>query len=170
MNFTEWLMDILKAVYTGEWGDRGGVTEGLIQHWPPCQTLTTPSLFGECLLSPMHRPCSRRRGNSHEQGRQEACLQGASTLPSLQGSSCASLLPPQPHLLPLPTSQTTHNSGCSFLPLYLCCYLFLKRPHSPSPTGRSPWSPAEVLILVNSWPSTWGELATSLLPPPRYPP
>lgn len=45
INFIEWLMETFKDIYIEEWGDRGGVTEGLVQHQPPCQALTIPSLI-----------------------------------------------------------------------------------------------------------------------------
>lgn len=77
-------MEIFKDIYTEEWGDRGGVTEGLVQQQPPCQALTIPSLIQQIFTDCLPRPAtSEHRGSSGEQGRQGVCLCGASTLLSL---------------------------------------------------------------------------------------
>lgn len=139
MSFTEWLMEILKAVYTGEWGDQGEVTEGLVQHRPPCQALSILHSFSECGLNVSHGQALLYAQRKQPGTRQARCFPSWSFYSTKsEGSSWSSPPPPHPCLLPLRTYSITQNSGCSFLLLQLPCYLFLECAHPPHPPAEVP--------------------------------
>lgn len=161
MSFPEWLMEILKAVYTGEWGDPGEVTEGLIQHRTPCQALPILHSFNGYVLNVSHVQALLYVQGKQPGVRQARCFPScgfystkSTRLFMAEPSASPALSPPTPHLL-------NHSKFWLFLPTSTASLLPLPGMCSPTSSPcRSPRSPAKLLLLVQAWPSTcplrWG--------------
>lgn len=164
-SFTKWLMEIWKAVYTGGWGDGGEVTEGLIRHRPPCQALPTLRSFSESDLNvSISRPSSTCRGSS--QG------QPGKLLPFMELLLCQACKALPGPALPHPSLFSSHSPPTESLtipvvPTSTIPLLPLPGRRSPPhpPAEGSPRGPAELLLLVQTWPSPcpWRRAGHSLL-------